>query len=320
MSTQAAPLHADHPKAGWYRYRRHKDARWEPCAIFRNKEGVLICLVGAEKRQEDPAAIWTWVADKAVAKEAAKFAFEHGYFPDEMAPAQLSNLPADPFEALKIEIEEQKSRAEEWLGKRPTIMSQVDCDLARNMQAELLKLNKRADAMFKAEKAPLLEASSACDDKYRFRAAVADVAERLRKVFGRFMAAEEDRQKAASAAKFREEQARIAAERAAIETAAKADMENDPIRALTSPPPEMPELPLAPEPVKVQAGGGVGRKAGLKDNWIGIIEDYPAALAHFSEHPDLRAAVQKLVTHVVRDAKGAIKLPGVKIRNERIPA
>jgi len=79
----------------------------------------------------------------------------------------------------------------------------------------------------------------------------------------------------------------------------------------------MPELPLGPEPVRVQAGGGVGRKAGLKTVWIPVIEDYKLVLDYYSEHPDIRAAVDKLVNHVVRDAKGAIVIPGVKITQDR---
>ncbi len=174
--------------------------------------------------------------------------------------------------------------------------------------------------MFLVEKAPILAASEACGDKYRFRESVKDCAERLRKGFGKFMADEEERQKREAAAKFKAEQIRIAAERAAIETAAKREMEDNPVAALTSPPPEMPELPLGPEPVKIQAGGGIGRKAGLRDNWIGVIEDYPATLAYFAGHPDVRAAVEKLVKHTVKDMKGSGKIPGVKISNERVPA
>jgi hypothetical protein len=220
---------------------------------------------------------------------------------------------------LLIVIEQQRARAEEWLAKRPTILQQADANLAVNMQKELLRLNKEADALHKAEKAPALEKARAIDDKFRFRAEVADVADKLRKVFGRFMADEEARQKAASVAKWKEEQARVAAEQARLQAEREEKLRTDPVAALTEDPPVMPQLPLGPEPVRVQAGGGVGRRAGLRDSWTGVIEDYPAALAYFADHPDVKSVVQKLVTHVVRDAKGAIKLPGVKINHERIP-
>ncbi len=256
---------------------------------------------------EDPYALWTYLAGNKVAKDAAQFAFKNGRFPDEPEAIKLSNLPSDPFEALKVEIEAQQARAEEWLGSRPTIMTQAAANLAVNMQKELLALNKRADAMHKAEKAPLLEATRVCDDRYRFRAAVAEVAEKLRKVFGRFMADEEARQKVEAAAKHKAEVERIAAERAA-------KLVNDPVAALTE---DAPQLPLAPEPVKIQAGGGIGRKAGLRDVWIGTITDYREAALYFLEHPKLKEVVDNLVQHQVRDLKSSAKIPGVTVSKER---
>ena len=300
-------LHADQPLSGWYKYRPNQEARWQPCVIWR-QDGKLVCLLGYDKKPTDPNKIWTWVADNKVEKDAAKFAFANGFFPDEPPPVPARpNMPTDPFEALKVEIEDKRTQAEDWLKARPTIITQKDADYSRNAQAELLALNKRADAMFKAEKAPHLAASLACDDKYRFRATVADVAERLRKVFGRFMAAEEARLKGEADAKCKAEQERIAKERAD-------KLARDPIAVLTDP---APELPLAPEPVKVQVGGGVGRKAGLKTVWIPTVTDYEKAALHYIQHPDLRAVVDKLVKHAVRDAKGSIVIPGVTITEGR---
>ncbi len=310
------PIFADHPKPGWYKMRYDRNGKWLPVAIWM-QDGELVARVGAERAE--PSKIWTWCADKPVSKESAKFAFANGYWPDEPVPVSMSNLPADPFDALLIVIEQQRARAEEWLAKRPTILQQADANLAVNMQKELLRLNKEADALHKAEKAPALEKARAIDDKFRFRAEVADVADKLRKVFGKFMAEEEARQKAASAAKWKEEQARVAAEQARLQAEREAKLIHDPIAALTEDPPVMPQLPLGPEPVRVQAGGGVGRRAGLRDSWVGVIEDYPKTMAYFSAHPDVRALIDKLVKHEVRDTKGARPIPGVKINHERIP-
>ena len=300
-------LHADHPVSGWYRYRPHKDARWQPCVIWR-KDGELVCLLGYAKTPTDPHKIWTWVADKKVNKEDAKFAFDNGHWPDEPPPTpERPNMPTDPYEALRAEIADKQEQAEKWLASRPTITTQLDADYARNQQAELLALNKRADAMFGVEKAPLIEASRACDAKWSFRKSVADVAERLRKVYGRFLAAEEARLKAEAAAKLKAERERIEAER-------KAKLADDPVAALTEP---EPQLPLLPEPVKVQAGGGVGRRAGLKTVWVPTVTDYGAAAMFFINHPDLKAEVDRLVKHAVKDAKGSIVIPGVTINEDR---
>ena len=313
-------LHADHPVPGFYKMRRHRDGPWQPVAIWR-KDGELVCAVGREKTATDPLSVWTYCAGNKVDKDAAKFAFEHGRWPDEPEPVPTrSNMPADPFEALKVEAEDKQAQADAWLKAHPEIKTPTDCDLARNMQAQLLAINKRADGMFTVEKAPLLEATRACDDKYRFRATIADAAARLRRAYERFMVAEETRLKAEAVAKLKAEQERVAAEHARLEAEAKKRMEDDPVAALTSPVAELPAMPLFAEPVKVQAGGGVGRKAGLRDNWVGLIEDYPKTLAYFADHPDVRAAVEKLVKHTVKDSKGSAKIPGVSISNQRVAA
>ncbi len=307
-------INADKPRAGWYKLRYDRNGPWQPVAIWQ-QDGELVCRVG--NKTDDPHRVWTWCADKPVAKEAAKFAFANGYWPDEPAPVPLSNLPADPFEALKIEIEAQRTRAEEWLGKRPTVMQQADADLATNMQRELLKLLTRADGMFTAEKEPLLSASRACDDKYRFRAVAKDVAEKLRKVFGKFLAEKEARLQAEAAAEFQAQRAKAEAERKRLEAEREAKLRDDPVAALTESPPELPLGPLAPEPVKVAAGGGIGKRAGLQDVWIGTVNDYATAAAYFADHPKLRETVDKLVAHQCKDLKSATKIPGVTVTKER---
>ena len=174
----------------------------------------------------------------------------------------------------------------------------------------MLALNKRADGMFKVEKAPLLEASRACDAKWSFRSATAGVAERLRKLYGRWAADEERRLHAEAAAKLKTETARIEAER-------KAKLADDPVGALTDP---EPQLPLLPDLPKVQVGGGVGRRAGLKTVWVPTVNDYLAAAGYFAEHPDFKSAIDKLVNHAVRDSKGTLQIPGVTVTQERVAA
>ncbi len=294
-------LHADKPQAGFYKYRRNKDSKWEPVAIW-IKDGEIVCRVG--DRMEDAHAIWTWVADKRVSKEAAQFAFKSGHFADEPPPIG-HNAPniQDPFEAHKHATDAKREQAEQWLGSRPVITTQADADYAVNAHRELTALIKRGDEFFKTEKAPILEDARVCDDKHSYRKVVAAVAERLRGVYGRFMAAEEARLKAEAARKVK-----------AAEAAAKAKLENDPVAALTDPP----QLSLLPEePIKIQAGGGIGRRAGLKTVWVPTVNDYIAAAGYFLEHPDFKAAIDKLVKHAVRDSKGTLQIPGVTVTETR---
>jgi hypothetical protein len=306
-------IEADNPLPGFYWMRRGRGQRREPVAIWRHKEtGELVCAAGFAKAPTNPADVWTYCAANKVASSDAKFAWEHGHWPEEPPPVDGRNLPADPFDALRIELEQDCERAEKLLSDKPTIASgdQKTCDLFVNLQRSISMLIKRADGMHETEKRPHLEAGKAVDDKFRFRATAKVLCDRLRQRYSAFMAFEERRQAAEAEAKRKAEADRVTAERAKLR-------EDDPIAALTSP---EPELPLAPEPVKVQAGGGIGRRAGLKDAYVATVTDYALAAQFFVSHPDLKAVIDRLAKHAVKDAKGAIAIPGVAITRERVAA
>lgn len=311
----SAPIHADHPQAGFYKL-RYKGGAWQPVAIWVHPERGLVARVGGEMRP--PNDIWTYCAKNPVDKAAAKFAFEHGRWPDDPEPGTAQeNLPADPFERLKLTIEERQERAAELLEKHPLIKSQETCNLFRNLQASILSDIKEADGLHEVEKRPILDAGKVVDDKFRFRASAKVLCERLRSRYETFMKTEEDRLKKEAAAKFQAEQERIRKERERIEAEAKKQMADDPIAALTTDPVEMPELPLAPEPVKVQAGGGVGRKAGLKTVYLGEITDLKAVVEHFIGHSDLKELIDKLVARAVKTGGATTKIPGVTVKEDR---
>jgi hypothetical protein len=305
---------ADAPQSGYYKMREARGERYLPVAIW-TVDGKQVCRVANEKR--DPMAVWTFVAGNPVKKEDAKFAFETGRWPDMPTDLPTSNMPSDPLEALKMEIADKEAQAETLLASGAAEKNAVDANKARNIQAKLLDLKKQADAMFDAEKEPIRRKATAVDEKYRFRAAIESVATRLRKAYERFAKAEEDRLRAEAQKKFEAERAAAEMARKAAEAAQAKLLREDPIAAYTSPPDPLPELPLAPEPVKVQIGGGFGRKAGLKTEWVAQVEDYAAATAHFSEHPDMKALVDKLASKAVKAAKGVITIPGVKVIEDR---
>lgn len=310
---------ADDVKTGFYWMRRGKGAPREPVAIWRDKDtNELVCAAGFDKKRTNPTDVWLWCAENKIDNVTAKFAWEHRHFPDEPAPIGHNSPPSDdPYEALKTEIEAKQKQAQDWMAARPTIRTQKDADYSTNAQRELLALNKRADAMFTAEKAPHLAACRNVDERYRFRAAVADVADRLRKVFGRFMVAEEQRQKAEAEAKHKAELERVAAECKRLEEERAAKLRDDPVAALTEAPPELPLVPAAPEAVKVTSGGGIGKRAALQDVWVGTITDYREAAMFFIEHPKMVELVDKLVAHQVKDLKATARIPGVTVSKER---
>lgn len=314
LAGEPVTINEDAPQSGYYKTKTRRDGPWVPVAIW-TVNGKQVCRVGSEQR--DPASVWVFCAKNPVPKDAAKQAFETGQWPDMPTDLPASNMPGDPLEALKMEIADKEAQAEELLASGAAEKNETAANKARNIQAKLLDLKKRADEMFEAEKAPIRAQATAVDEKFRFRDAVKSVADRLRKAYERFAKAEEDRLRAEAQKKFEAERAAAEAARKAAEEAQAKLLRDDPIAALTSTPDPLPELPLAPEPVKVQIGGGFGRKAGLKTEWLAQVEDYAAATAHFADHPDVKALIEKLASKAVKAAKGAIAIPGVKVIEDR---
>jgi hypothetical protein len=131
------------------------------------------------------------------------------------------------------------------------------------------------------------------------------------------MRAEEAKARAEADRKHREAVATAVAERERIESERAKLRRDDPIAAFTSDEPELPDVPTAPEPVKINVGGGVGRAAGLKSEWHPEIVDYEATVNHYRNHPDVRAAVEKIVSRTTKTDKSETKIPGVKVTEVR---
>ena len=146
------------------------------------------------------------------------------------------------------------------------------------------------------------------------------MADRLRDVFTAFMKAEEARQRAAAQKRFEDERRKAEEARRAAEEDRRRLEREDPALAVLTEQQALPELPPAPEPVKVQVGGGVGRKAGLKSIYVGTIVDWQKVLNHFLGHPQIRDLLQKLVDADVRLNKTQCSIPGVEVIEERVAA
>lgn len=328
MAGKSPPISPDTVESGFYYSKASKEGGRVPVAIWRGPDGAFNCRVGAKAKHrtidaEEAAKKWTYVAGNPVARDDYKVAWETGTWPDgtptvapEVAKAG-SNLPTDPFERLQAEIADKIASAEKWMKDHPEAKSQTEADYATNLQREINALIKQADAMFTAEKAPHLAAAKACDEKFRFRDGMKAVGVRLKSIFERFMVKKEAEERRKAQEKFEAERRATELARQEAEKARAKMMADDPIQALTTPEPELPELPVAPAPVKVQSGGGIGRAAGLKSVWVGEIEDIDAVFAHFKDTDQVRDVLQKLVDATVRTHKGATKLPGVKVSEQR---
>jgi hypothetical protein len=291
LAGEPVTISADHPQCGRYKMRKHKDAKWQPVAIFMHGGVLAAAINGVE--HADPYQVWTYCADNAISTEVYRCAVETGRFPDEV-PGIGDNAP--PNESLFDTIARVSHAAVEWL-TRSGIKDKVSGDMCANYRAQLLELRKRADAERETEKRPHIEAGRKVDAKYKPAIDCADTAAgKLRDALTVYMRAEEEKRTAAMAA----------------EMAARAkQMRDDPIAALTSEP--EPEL----APVKVQAGGQRGRKTGLRSVTRYVITDYAAALAHCSDHPAVREAVEKVCC---AQAKAGASVPGVEAKIEKVAA
>ena len=170
------PVQETNPQCGFYKRRPAKDGPWLPIAIWRNKDDQIVCCF--EGKLVDPIKHWTFAAKHPVREASYRHHIRNGHWPDDVAQPPRSNMPSNPFEALKLEVEDKLEQAQNWLKTTPKTPTETDANRARNMQAALLKLNKLADAMHKAEKQPHLDASRAVDAKFEFRKAVAAIADR----------------------------------------------------------------------------------------------------------------------------------------------
>ena len=147
LAGKDVPIFADHPFPG--RYRMKRGDRFLPVLINFDQASNLVADVDGILC--DPVTVWTYCAKHPVDKAAYGFRKDKGHWPDEPEPVARSNMPTDPLQALLAEIEDKSAQADELLVKNPEIKTQLVCDLARNLQAQLLDLNKRADVLHDRE-------------------------------------------------------------------------------------------------------------------------------------------------------------------------
>ena len=330
LPTIKATIPGENPQAGLWKVRPRKgeglvlmqiwltDDPVKCGAVHEWRDGLVLCArVGntASVDAYDIAGRWLFV--RPCSKEHAAHWRQHGRWPDD-APelAHKSNAPGDPFEALLAEVAERLQQAAARL--EAPVVDQDTCNMARNLQAELSALEGRADEAHKKEKGPILLAGRAIDERYRFRDQLAQARAALGRHYGAWMAAEEKRINDERARAYREQLAAQEAERKRLEEERAAKLRDEPVLALTDPPaPPPPPPPQPPAPVMIQAGGGVGRRAGLATEYIAEITDYRAAALHVIEDPSIAILVGKTIQRLVKAAKGNITIPGVTIREQR---
>lgn len=281
LAGKPVALHDADPRPGYYWMRREKNGQRFP-VVIREVEGEMIAYVGdghGGMRKQDAAAIWTWVADKPVSKEACQQAMKTGAWPGDVEWPRIGDNGGPE---LEDQIAEAVRMAAQYLVETPAITTQEQMDRAANLRNLCTELKAKAEAAHKDEKAPHLEAGRAVDAKWKpVIASCDDTSKSLRRVLTAYMVAEDARRHAEA------EKAR-----AALATVSAED-----------------GVDIAIEPQKVVAGGQRGKRVSLKTITTYVVEDYDAVLAAVKDRADVREAVEKAARTLM---KAGVAVPGMK--------
>lgn len=315
------PEVSDVPQEGFYRIRKGK--AWIPVALWWRGEtddsgelaedAKLVCVVGfADSPQEyDPNTIWDqrsanqnsiWLAcaKHPVTEERYRQAFDTGRWHDDApeAPRGIGdNLPDDPVEQIKVELEGEAEIIDEFL-KQP-VTTQEQADQVGPWVDRLRKTAQRADKLREEEKRPHLSACREIDDRWRFPVARAkELAQKLKDHLLPFLQAEERARK--EAARIAAEQERKLRDQAAKEQSAakREEIEHQAAEAAKQ------------TVVENASAGRVGAKVSLRRDKDAEITDYDALLQALKDRTEIKELVATLAK---RAAKAGVELPGMKI-------
>lgn len=246
----------------------------------------------------------------AVTEDAYRAAFDAGRWPDTDAivadqvrpPSPGSNLPADPAEVLRDQIEAAAAGADAYA----KIGDDETAKRAQSLRSRLLELSGEADKTRKIEKEPHFRAGKAVDEKWMpLVEAAKSKADMIR---GALSAHETAKARAAAA-----EQARIDAERRKAEAELRAAEEaGKPLPAVAAVLAE----PARPAPAPVtQIRGGYGRTAKVRVVQRADVRDYDMLYAAVKERQDVKTFLAGIAQKAL-DTTGEV-LPGVVTTEER---
>lgn len=315
LAGRMGEVHEDQPQPGFYKLRNGRDGPWKPVAIWK-AGGALVARVADESR--DPLDVWVWCAKHPVPKLDAKHAFEHGAWPGDVPLATNAATLS-----LQEEIADAIEQAEAFLRATP-IDGKIAADTAANWRARLLDLGKQADNQRDAEKRPHDDAAKAVQAKWKPSIdRAAETANAIRDVITKWL--REETARAEREAAERRAAAEAETNRMQAELRAKAEEMRQAIAAqgTTVSDSEFDKMvpvlpaPVVAEPPRIQAGGQRGRKTGLRTITRYVIADYALALAAVKDHPDVRAAVEKVCA---AQSRVGIAVPGVEAKQEQVAA
>lgn len=164
LAGKPVQIHEDQPQPGYYKLRKDKNGAYLPVAIWVNKSGALMCRVGP--KIEDAFKVWTWCADKPVAKADAKIAFETGSWPGDVdVPAAIGDNSGD-LSLMEEAVDYMATCHEFQIEVEKVDPDKVIADRAANYATHLGNLTSKLDAERKEKIAPHLEAQRAINSEY----------------------------------------------------------------------------------------------------------------------------------------------------------
>ena len=310
LAGKFGPIHDSSPEQGYYRT-RFKDKPWEPVAIW-FEDGEWHAMRG--ERAINAADIWTWCCRNPITYEAYTKAIEGGGWDDEPeAPAIGHNLPADPFEALKLEFAGEQELAAELL--KTKVETQDQANKIGVLSKRIAGISKRAADLHKVEKHPHLEAGRVVDDKWRDLKEEPDaLSKRLKRHLDDYlreqqrMEMERQRQAQEEADRKRresEEATRAASKKDDAASAAEAQRLQD-------------EAAAAEKEAQARnaSAGRTGARVSLRTFVSAHVTDYQAAATALvlMKHPDLLATIDQLANRAI---KAGQSIPGVERLEEQ---
>lgn len=307
------PVHDGDPQCGFYRRRLFKEGPFVPVAIWRGDDGMIALVDG---KSVDASDLWTWVCDKPITEaEYHKVMAGEGWSDEPRAASVPSNMPADPFEALKIEFAAEQEVADELLAKPVT--DQSHADQIAVLTKRLSGIKSKATNLHKVEKQPFLDGGRQVDDKFRDLKEEPDtLTKKLKRHLDAYLLEqqriEQERQRAA-----REEQDRIRRE-AEAKAAEAAKANNAAAAAQAAAEAERLQQEADAKAKEAEArnasAGRTGAKVSLRTFTFATITDFDALLLALKDRPEIRECVETLAN---RAAKSGVELPGMSIQQEQ---
>lgn len=237
------------------------------------------------------------------------------------APAAIGhNLPSDPFEAFKLDLDDLFSEASNFLDGQP-IETQQQADDMSALVNRLRKSIGGADEYRKAEKKPHDDAAAAVHAKWMEPIGRARIAlETARKALAAYLIPQEAAQRVAAQALQEEANRQAEAAAQAAANLKQGDLAGETaVRAKMLVADEARKAAAKADKARPMAKGGE-RAVSLRSRWTATLSDSVAALKHYREHQPAELKAW-LTEQAQRDVNaGARVIPGFHVEETKTAA